>query len=99
MFETFKEFETFSQKFKVPNEVQKSVLDYTTYGFVEADLDRSFYIDIPEWGGMLGMKKHWTLRDLLDSLKHAYCGKIGVEYMHIPYRGEQQFIRDRIETL
>lgn len=65
---------------------------------MEQDLDRQFYIDVPEWGGMLRMKKNWTLRELLESLKKAYCGKIGVEYMHIPYKGEQMFLRDRIEN-
>ena len=65
---------------------------------MEQDLDRQFYIDVPEWGGMLRMKKNWTLRELLDSLKKAYCGKIGVEYMHIPYNSEQLFLKDKIEN-
>jgi len=44
------------------------------------------------------MKKNWTLRELLESLQKAYCGKIGVEYKHIPYKAEQLFIKEQIET-
>lgn len=58
-------------------------LDHKYYGFTDNDLDREFYLDSPQIQGLLGMKKTWKLRDLIDSLKIAYCQRIGVEYMHI----------------
>ena len=59
-------------------------MDYRSYGFSDAILDRKLHIDLEDWGGLLSTKKEWTLRELIDTLEKAYCGKIGVEYMHIP---------------
>jgi 2-oxoglutarate dehydrogenase E1 component len=46
-------------------------------------LDREFYIDAHELHGFMQTKKTWVLRDLIKSLKTAYCRNIGVEYMHL----------------
>lgn len=46
-------------------------------------MDREFYVDAPELAGLLRKKKNWKLRELIDAYTNAYCGKIGVEYMHI----------------
>ena len=59
-------------------------MDYRSYAFSDAILDRKLHIDLEDWGGLLSTKKEWTLRELIDTLEKAYCGKIGVEYMHIP---------------
>lgn len=75
------------------------MVDYKNYGFTEADLDREFYVDAPELAGLLGKKKSWKLRELIDAYKQAYCGKIGVEYMHIADRDECNWIRDKFEGL
>jgi len=74
-------------------------LDHKTYGFTEADLDREVYVDVPELAGLLSRKKNWKLRELIDSLKNAYCGKIGVEFMHIMSREQCNWIRDKFEGL
>ena len=50
------------------------------------DLDRTFTIDYGQFDGILNTKTQWTLRELKDELTKAYCGKIGLEYMHIPDR-------------
>jgi 2-oxoglutarate dehydrogenase E1 component len=62
------------------------LLDYKYYGLTEADLDKDFHIDLPMWNGILSRKKTFKLREIIDQLRTAYCGKIGVEYMHIPQR-------------
>ena len=43
------------------------------------------------------MKKKWTIRELINSLEKAYCGSIGVEYMHIQDFDECNWIREKIE--
>lgn len=42
-------------------------------------------------------KKTWVLRDLIKSLKTAYCRNIGVEYMHLLNQNEVLWIRDQFE--
>jgi 2-oxoglutarate dehydrogenase E1 component len=84
-------------QFNTTKAVHKDILDIANYGFAQEDLDKLFYIDLPQWGGLLAEKKEWTLRELRDKLHAAYCGKIGVEYMHIPDREQCNYIRKKIE--
>lgn len=98
LYETYaKDFPSLPAKFKVAKANMGNLLDYKTYGFTEADLDREFYVDAPELAGLLSRKKYWKLRELIDSYKTAYCGKIGVEYMHISSREKCNWIRDKFE--
>jgi 2-oxoglutarate dehydrogenase E1 component len=61
------------------------------HGFFGAALDRKVYL-----GGTLGL--HWaSVRELVAILKQNYCGKIGLEYMHISDVEERRFLQDRIE--
>ncbi|WP_374418108.1 2-oxoglutarate dehydrogenase E1 component [Novosphingobium arvoryzae] len=61
------------------------------HGFVGAALDRKVYL-----GGTLGLQ--WaTVRELVDILRANYCGKVGLEYMHISDVEERRFLQDRIE--
>ena len=76
-----------TSKFKKPGQEMLQLLDPAYYGFTEADMDRKFFISLPQWGGILGKeKKEWTLREIVKAMDAAYCGKIGVEYMHMPSR-------------
>ncbi|MDQ3818687.1 MAG: 2-oxo acid dehydrogenase subunit E2, partial [Acidobacteriota bacterium] len=52
-------------------------LDIETYGLTIWDLDREFIT------GGLGGKESATLREILEILRRAYCGKVGIEYRHI----------------
>ena len=52
-------------------------LDIETYGLTIWDLDRVFIT-----GGLAGTESA-TLREILDILQRAYCGKVGIEYRHI----------------
>ncbi|MDX5362111.1 MAG: 2-oxoglutarate dehydrogenase E1 component, partial [Alphaproteobacteria bacterium] len=66
-------------------------LDYRTYGFTEADLDRKIFIDF-----VLGLEEA-TLREILAILERTYCSTIGVEFMHISSPDEKAWIQARIE--
>ncbi|MDX2073378.1 MAG: 2-oxoglutarate dehydrogenase E1 component [Alphaproteobacteria bacterium] len=66
-------------------------LDYATYGFTDADLDREIFLD-----GSLGIQKA-TLRQILTILRQTYCGNIGVEFMHIMDPEQKAWIQKRIE--
>ncbi|WP_114226683.1 MULTISPECIES: 2-oxoglutarate dehydrogenase E1 component [Sphingomonas] len=61
------------------------------HGFTAADLDRPVYI-----AGALGLQTA-TVNEIVATLRKNYCGKIGVEYMHINDLGERRFLQDRIE--
>ncbi|HET6972775.1 MAG TPA: multifunctional oxoglutarate decarboxylase/oxoglutarate dehydrogenase thiamine pyrophosphate-binding subunit/dihydrolipoyllysine-residue succinyltransferase subunit, partial [Pyrinomonadaceae bacterium] len=65
-------------------------LDIENYGLTIWDLDRVFITD------GLANRESATLRDILDILQRAYCGKVGIEYRHIQSKEEKQWIRERI---
>src|SRR5215468_965378 len=69
-------------------------LDPATYGFGEADWDRPILIF-----GTLGLGESATLRQIMDRLRKTYCGKIGVEYMHIADPDQRVWIQERIEHI
>ena len=95
--ETYQHFEGFTEKFKSPKAFMRTLLDYKYYGFTDEDLNKEIFIDGAELGGILGEKKHWVIGELIDALKQSYCGKIGLEYMHIPYREECTWLRNTFE--
>ncbi|MBY0429953.1 MAG: 2-oxoglutarate dehydrogenase E1 component, partial [Rhodospirillales bacterium] len=68
-------------------------LDYHSYGFTDADLDRSIFVD-----GVLGFETA-TLRQIVTTVKQTYCGTIGVEFMHIQDPGQKAWIQKRIESV
>jgi len=67
-------------------------LDPATYGFGDGDWDRPILIF-----GSLGLGESATLRQIWDRLRKTYCGKIGVEYMHISDPDQKAWIQERIE--
>ncbi|MBF0563139.1 MAG: 2-oxoglutarate dehydrogenase E1 component, partial [Alphaproteobacteria bacterium] len=68
-------------------------LDYRSYGFTEADLDREIFID-----NVLGLETA-TLRRILEVVSATYCGNIGVEFMHIQDPDQKAWIQRRIEAV
>ncbi len=68
-----------------------SELDPQYYGFTIWDLDRDFVC-----GGLCG-KQTGKLRDILDTLRETYCGKIGPEYMHMQETVQKRWLQDRME--
>jgi len=65
-------------------------LDIETYGLTIWDLDREFITD------GLANRVSDKLRDILDILQRAYCGKVGIEYRHIQSKEEKTWIREQI---
>ena len=66
-------------------------LDYL--GLSEADMDTAFHA--PGLGGTAsGPMK---LRDILDTLKRIYCGKVGIEFAHISRARERLWLRAGFE--
>jgi 2-oxoglutarate decarboxylase len=65
-------------------------LDIETYGLTIWDLDRIFIT------GGLGGTETATLREILDILQRAYCGKVGTEYRHIQSKEEKTWLREQI---
>jgi len=66
-------------------------LDPSTYGFTEADRDRPIFID-----NVLG-RDTATIREITDLVRAAYCGPIGVEFMHIQDPAQKSWIQRRFE--
>jgi 2-oxoglutarate decarboxylase len=63
------------------------------YGLTIWDLDREFVC-----GGLCG-KMTAKLRDILDTLRETYCGKIGPEYMHMKETDQKKWLQDRMEPV
>ena len=69
-------------------------LDPASYGFTEADWDRPILIF-----GSLALGEAATLRQIMERLRKTYCGKIGVEFMHISDPDQKAWIQERIEHI
>ncbi len=67
-----------------------SELDLENYGLTIWDLDREFIT-----GGLHGTETA-TLREILNILQKAYCGKVGIEYRHIQSKEEKRWLREQI---
>jgi multifunctional 2-oxoglutarate metabolism enzyme len=67
-------------------------LDLASYGLTVWDLDREFLSD-----GFAGPRKQ-LLRDIVDRMRDAYCGTVGIEYMHISDPDQKRWIQERVET-
>lgn len=65
-------------------------LDLENFGLTVWDLDREFIT-----GGLHG-EKTATLRRILEILRRAYCGTVGIEYRHIASNEEKDWIRRNV---
>jgi len=66
-------------------------LDPSAYGLTVWDLDRTFFC------ADMGGKEKMTFREILGTLRRAYCRRWTTEYMHITDRQRKLFIRTRVE--
>jgi 2-oxoglutarate dehydrogenase E1 component len=70
---------------------QHPELDYRTYGFTEADLDREFYLDF-----VLGLEKA-NLRRIVEVLQKTYSSTVGIEFLHIQDPDQKSWIQSKVE--
>jgi len=70
-----------------------SELDPAHYGLGMADMDSVF-----NTGSFVGPAQA-TLREIVEALKHTYCGPIGLEYMHISDVEQKRWIQSRFEAI
>ncbi|MDA9708476.1 2-oxoglutarate dehydrogenase E1 component [Alphaproteobacteria bacterium] len=68
-------------------------LDPKTYGIDDNDMDKEVFID-----GVFGINTI-TIRELIGILEKNYCGKIGVQFMHIQDKEQRDWIMDKIENI
>jgi 2-oxoglutarate dehydrogenase E1 component len=66
-------------------------LDPRSYGFTDADLDRTIFLD-----RVLGLQ-FGTLREILVIVRRTYCQTLGVEFMHISNPTQKSWMQERIE--
>ncbi|HXA52768.1 MAG TPA: multifunctional oxoglutarate decarboxylase/oxoglutarate dehydrogenase thiamine pyrophosphate-binding subunit/dihydrolipoyllysine-residue succinyltransferase subunit [Candidatus Acidoferrum sp.] len=73
-------------------------LDPETYGLTIWDLDREFLTgSLGEAIGEGAPKSIATLREILETLRQTYCGKIGAEYMNIQVPEQKRWLQQRME--
>src|SRR5579871_1690020 len=73
-------------------------MDPETYGLTVWDLDREFLTgSLAEAIGDGGPKPVATLREILETLRQTYCGKIGPEYMNIQVPEQKLWLQRRME--
>ena len=73
-------------------------LDPDTYGLTIWDLDREFLTgSLGEAIGEGAPKAVATLREILETLRQTYCGKIGCEYMNIQVPEQKRWLQQRME--
>ncbi|MEO0393653.1 MAG: 2-oxoglutarate dehydrogenase E1 component, partial [Pseudomonadota bacterium] len=68
-------------------------LDPATYGFTDGDMDRKIFLD-----KVLGLE-YATMREIHEILRQTYCGKIGVEFIHIQDPTQKAWLQERIESV
>ncbi|MBA3728855.1 MAG: multifunctional oxoglutarate decarboxylase/oxoglutarate dehydrogenase thiamine pyrophosphate-binding subunit/dihydrolipoyllysine-residue succinyltransferase subunit, partial [Actinobacteria bacterium] len=66
-------------------------LDPAYHGLSVWDLDREFFVD-----DLPGARRQ-KLRQVLDLLRDAYCGTVGLEFMHIQEPDQRRWIQERVE--
>ncbi len=67
-------------------------LDPKNYGFGASDFDRPIYL-----GLVLG-RQTATMREIMGLLQSTYCGKIGIEFMHIQDPEQKSWLQERFEA-
>ena len=75
---------------------QHPELDLAAYGLSMWDLDREFLAGTLRVNGY-GIHAAAPLREILETLRQTYCGKLTCEYMHIQHPEEKGWLQERME--
>lgn len=62
------------------------------------DLEENDLNSVFDAGHLYGVERA-TLKEIIETLKEIYCGKVGIEYIHIQNKEERRFIQQLIEPL
>ena len=73
-------------------------LDPVNYGLTLWDLDREFLSGTLSQADSEGFSlRLTTLRQVLETVRQTYCGKIGCEFMNIQHPEQKQWLQQRME--
>jgi 2-oxoglutarate dehydrogenase E1 component len=70
------------------------VLDLAYFGLSEADLATVFHTG----SRTEGIPKRATLREILQTLQHIYCGTVGAEFAHVSNTDERLWLQDEFQV-
>jgi 2-oxoglutarate dehydrogenase E1 component len=77
-----------AEQCEVPDELQPGY-----YGFTDADWDKPFNFTSTVPGD-----KVRTLREIVEQLRHTYCGSVAAQFMHIDNLDIRQWLQKRMES-
>ena len=66
-------------------------LDPASYGFSESDMDRPIFLH-----GVLGLETA-TMREIMQVVRRDYCGKLGLEFMHLQDPDQKAWVQMSME--
>src|SRR5262249_7256483 len=72
-------------------------LDINFYGLTLWDLDRTFITGANPDAAASAWPPQARLREILETLRAAYCARVGIEYMNIQDPEQKFWIQERVE--
>ncbi|UCF21280.1 MAG: 2-oxoglutarate dehydrogenase E1 component, partial [Gemmatimonadota bacterium] len=66
-------------------------LDPASYGFSESDMDRPIFLH-----GVLGLETA-TMKEIMQVVRRDYCGKLGLEFMHLQDPDQKAWVQMSME--
>lgn len=72
-------------------------LELAAFGLEEADLDTVY--DTGHWGGQESATHRAPLREIITTLRGAYCRSVGVEYLHIQDVDVRRWLQAEMEPI
>ena len=70
------------------------VLDLDYFGLSEADLDTQFFTG----SRVNNVPARATLREIIATLEHVYCGSVGAEFAHVSNTEERLWLQDEFQS-